>query len=218
MNYLAHGMRFADTPYRLAGTAVPDWLRVSDRHVRMRERHVRPHLGSDGPLGEVASGVVQHLADDDWFHNTPAFHHVTSRLTRLLREAVGTDGFRCGFLGHILGEMLLDTVIARRDPAALGRYYAALDRVDPDLVTDSVNMLSHRGEATRLAEFVVAFRNVRFLEDYLEPDRLLFRLNQVQHRVGLPKLPGEVTAVIETGEVVVAEHIDGLLPRERFEL
>lgn len=36
MNYFAHGYRFIDRPYYLAGTAVPDWLRVADRDVRVR--------------------------------------------------------------------------------------------------------------------------------------------------------------------------------------
>ena len=29
MNYLAHGYRFTEDPLFLAGTAVPDWLRVA---------------------------------------------------------------------------------------------------------------------------------------------------------------------------------------------
>ena len=33
MNYFAHGVRFLEDPYFLAGTAVPDWLSVVDRRV-----------------------------------------------------------------------------------------------------------------------------------------------------------------------------------------
>ena len=36
MNYLAHGFRFTDEPYFLAGTAAPDWLSVIDRKMRLR--------------------------------------------------------------------------------------------------------------------------------------------------------------------------------------
>lgn len=216
MNYLAHGLPFVDRPYVLAGTAVPDWLRISDPRVRMRERHVEPHVAADGTLGEVATGIAQHLADDDWFHVSPGFQDVTNRLSRMLRAVVETDGFRCGFVGHVLGEMLLDVVLARRDPTALDRYYAAVETVDPHDILSAVNTISHRGEATRLTEFVRIFRESRFLADYLDPERLLYRLNQVQQRVRLPELPPEVVDVIVAGETVVEERLAELLPRERY--
>ncbi len=38
MNYLAHGWRYTDEPYVLAGTAAPDWLSVIDRKIRLRSR------------------------------------------------------------------------------------------------------------------------------------------------------------------------------------
>jgi hypothetical protein len=38
MNYLAHGREHLDRPYFLAGTAVPDWLNVSDRRSRVRRK------------------------------------------------------------------------------------------------------------------------------------------------------------------------------------
>src|SRR5262245_35641363 len=33
MNYLAHGWRFVEEPYLLAGTAAPDWMSVIDRKI-----------------------------------------------------------------------------------------------------------------------------------------------------------------------------------------
>jgi hypothetical protein len=38
MNYFAHGRAYLDRPYFLAGTAVPDWLNVSDRGARVRRK------------------------------------------------------------------------------------------------------------------------------------------------------------------------------------
>jgi hypothetical protein len=217
MNYLAHGCRFLDRPWFVAGTAVPDWLSVADRRVRMRPRFVEPRVTGDGtPAAEVAAGVARHLADDDWFHATPAMFEVTARLGGMLRDTIGTDGFRCGFLGHVLTEMLLDTVLARRVPDLLPRYYAALDEVDPHVVQRAVNAMSPRPDTDRLVPFVDGFRRVRFLEDYLEPARLLYRLEQVVARVGLPPLPGIVERVVAEGEPIVAEALPGLLPPERF--
>ena len=42
MNYFAHALPFLDQPYFVAGTAVPDWLSVVDRQVRVRRRHAEP--------------------------------------------------------------------------------------------------------------------------------------------------------------------------------
>ena len=87
MNYLAHGIRFVDRPWFLVGTAVPDLLSVADRRVRMRERRVVPAVeaavDSAEPRTQLAAGVLQHLADDDWFHRTPAFVWKACRLLRV---------------------------------------------------------------------------------------------------------------------------------------
>ena len=46
MNYFAHGRPFVDDPYFLAGTAVPDWLNVVDRRVRVRSKQARLFVDS----------------------------------------------------------------------------------------------------------------------------------------------------------------------------
>src|SRR4029077_6482312 len=132
MNYFAHGIRFLDRPYFLAGTALPDWLSVADRRVRLRARNVLPFSSGTGtPEAELAAGVLQHLADDAWFHKTAAFAVTSAELTVLLREALPADAvYRPAFLGHILTEMLLDSILIERDPARLADYSAALGQLD----------------------------------------------------------------------------------------
>jgi hypothetical protein len=49
MNYFAHGIRFLDRPWFLAGTATPDWLSVADRKVRLREKFLVPNLDHPDP-------------------------------------------------------------------------------------------------------------------------------------------------------------------------
>ncbi len=78
MNYFAHASGFLDDPsaepYFIAGTAVPDWLMVADRGVRVRAKHVKPLVDDpDGPTAAIARGILQHLADDARFHETRAF-------------------------------------------------------------------------------------------------------------------------------------------------
>ena len=58
----------------VAGTAVPDWLSVADRRVRVRSRRIHEHLDSlDTDLRAIAEGMLQHLHDDDLFHRSVRF-------------------------------------------------------------------------------------------------------------------------------------------------
>lgn len=212
MNYFAHGRRFLDRPYYLAGTAVPDWLSVADRKVRMRTPRVLPFAdGSPSPTAELAAGVLQHLHDDGWFHRTPAFHEVTGTLTRVFREALPVDDdIRPSFLGHIVMELLLDAVLIRRDSTILADYYDVLEAVDPAVIQDAVNQLA-REPTQRLAEFVPLFVKERFLWDYLDSERLLWRLNQVLRRVRLAPLPAAFAQSLEEVTGLVERRVDDLL-------
>ncbi|MBW3538922.1 MAG: hypothetical protein KY476_01505 [Planctomycetes bacterium] len=216
MNYFAHGVRFLDRPWFLAGTAVPDWLSVADRRVRMREKRVAPLAESSaGAVGELAAGVLAHLDDDRWFHQTPGFYETTGMLTRLFREALPEEGHRPGFLGHIAMEVLLDAVLIERDPPALGRYYAALDEIDPAVVEQTVNHMSPL-QATNLAAFIEAFRRSRFLFDYCQPQGVLYRLNQVLGRVKLRPLPETFVSALRDALEIVRLAQPTLLPAEFF--
>jgi hypothetical protein len=218
MNYFAHGLRFVDRPWFLAGTAVPDWLSVADRRVRMRAAKVQPFVdGSGSPAAELAAGVLQHLDDDRWFHQTPAFFETTGAIARLFRELLGPeDGFRPGFLGHITTELLLDAVLIDRDLHRLDAYYAALDRIDPARIEQNVSAMA-REASTRLATFVSLFRETQFLRDYRDSQRLLFRLNQVMQRVKLKPLPARTAKLLETARTIVDERADELLPTDRYQ-
>src|SRR4051794_22283450 len=113
MNYYAHGCRFVDRPYFLAGTAVPDWLRVSETGVRIHGKRVVPFDdGGDSPTSQIAAGILQHLADDDLFHSTAAFIQVSAQLTTMFKAALpDEDGMRPSFLGHITTELILDGIL-----------------------------------------------------------------------------------------------------------
>jgi len=215
MNYFAHAIRFLDRPYFLAGTALPDWLSVIDRRVRLRARHVEPFCtGSGAPGAEVAAGVLQHLADDAWFHKTPAFAVASAELTVLFRGALpADDGHRPAFLGHILTEMLLDAVLIERHPRSLDVYYEALDELDPRAVEFAVNQMS-RIATDRLCEFIPLFTRERFLADYLDSQRLLRRVNQIMRRVGLKPLPASLAGPLDEARRIVDRHTAGLLPAD----
>jgi hypothetical protein len=213
MNYFAHGIRFLDRPYFLAGTALPDWLSIADRRVRLRARSVHPFSNGAGtPAAEIAAGVLQHLADDAWFHKTPAFAVASAEMTVLLRRALpADDGHRPAFLGHILTEILLDAVLIECHPARLAGYYSALSQLDGRLIEQTVNSMS-RFSTDRLAQLVPLFVEERFLEDYGDSRRLLHRLNQIMRRVKLSQLPAGLEPALEEARSIVEKHAGALLP------
>lgn len=211
MNYFAHGRTFVDEPYVLAGTAVPDWLNVIDRRMRIRSRHAAPFVHDADPLtASIARGILRHHHDDDWFHQTRAFAELNLEFAVRLRDALpGDEGFRPHFLGHILVELLLDAVLIAEEPARLDRYYAALVELDPAVVEAALNRMSVR-QTDKMGVFLPRFLRERFLYEYGEAGKLLTRLNHVLTRVGLPPLPDSIRDLLDPMRDDVA--------RRRFEL
>lgn len=217
MNYFAHGIRYLSDPWFLAGTATPDWLSVADRKVRLRERYLKPFQSSDDPrIASYASGVLQHLHDDQWFHDTVAFYEITSAIADCFRQIPDQDdGFLPGFLGHITTELLLDRMLMEQYPGVIDQYYEALEDIPPSAIEEFVNQIAVR-ETTQLAKFITIFREVRFLEDYLDTRQLLKRLNQVLHRVKLQPLPDRAESTLESAWKIVRERGWELLPPEKY--
>ncbi len=215
MNYFAHGRHFVDSPYVLAGTAVPDWLSVVNRRVRARSRLAKPWVADSDPcLAAVARGIVQHHHDDAWFHQTRAFTELTLQFTLATRKLLPEDiGFRPSFVGHILVEILLDASLIEQDPRRLETYYQSLQSLEPRVVSDAVRRMT-TGQTDRLPEMIRAFCTERFLYDYPDDAKLLTRLNRVMRRVRLPHLPPSMLAFLPLARRQVEERLDELLDGE----
>lgn len=190
MNFLAHALPHLDQPYVVAGTAVPDWLSVIDRKVRVRSVAAKTLLNdADTRARQVAEGIIQHHEDDRWFHGGRAFAELNLEFAVELRGLlVDDEGFRPSFLGHILVEMLIDADLIRENRSTVDQYYAVLESLAPEVVQSSVNRIAKVG-TDRLVLLLPRFISERFLYDYVDDDKLLFRLNQVMRRVRLPALP-----------------------------
>jgi hypothetical protein len=207
MNYFAHALHFLDRPYFLAGTAVPDWLSVADRQVRLRSKHAEAFLNDPDPcVAEVAAGTLQHLRDDAQFHSTRAFAETSLELTVRIRDVLGGEtGLRPSFLGHLLVELLLDAALVADDPSRLTAYCQALDGVDAARVEAAVNRMAPR-PTERLAIFIELFRRERILWDYLEDGKLMVRLNQIMRRVRLETLPNDFATILPTARRLVTDR------------
>jgi hypothetical protein len=212
MNYLAHGWQYTGEPYVLAGTAAPDWLSVIDRKTRLRSRTAAEFVGDTDPIvASIARGIVQHHADDAWFHATPAFNELSLQFAVEIRALLpGDEGFRPSFLGHILVELLLDRALAEDEPQRLDNYYAALAQLDAKVTQQAISRLATR-PVDRIVTLLPRFREEKFLYDYLDDSRLLVRLNHVMRRVGLPQLPPNLVELIPALRQRVRERMADLL-------
>lgn len=213
MNYFAHGFRFLGRPWFVAGTAVPDWLSVADRNVRIRRGSIVRSAVDGGVAAELAAGIVRHLDDDRRFHNNPVFVAVSRGITAGLREALGRGRYRLSFFGHVATELLLDSALIEEAPERLDSYYADLAEVDPQRLEELVGAIT--GTPTRrLASFVRRFLDYEFLRDYSDDERLLLRLNQVMRRIGLEPVPREAERVLGVGRETVRLQGSKMLPPE----
>jgi hypothetical protein len=218
MNYFAHGMTFIDQPYFLAGTAVPDWLNVVDRMIRVRREQLLPWAdGSGSPTAQFAAGILKHLEDDEWFHKTKGFEQATREMAQSFRSHLENvqHNPRAAFLGHITTELLLDGVLIANDPRRLESYYTSLATIRPSWIEQTVSQITGRAVPS-LARFCERFLDSRFLFDYLEAPKLLFRLNQVVGRIKLRPLPESTTTVITQGRRIVEQNLPDLLPADLF--
>jgi hypothetical protein len=216
MNFFAHAHPFLGEPYFIAGTSVPDWLNVVDRRVRCRSRHAQPFCDdANTDVSQLARGIVRHHRDDAAFHQTRDFTELSLALAVDIRRRLADDtALRPGFVGHILVEILLDAVLAERDPEALEVFYRQLGQVDPRLVAGTVGRMTGQS-AESLADWIVRFLAERFLFDYADDAKLLGRLNQVMRRVGLPRLGEEFLELLPGARRQVRLRADALLAATR---
>ncbi|QEG02574.1 hypothetical protein Mal15_66950 [Stieleria maiorica] len=214
MNFLSHAIPYLDDPLVAVSTGVPDFLSVVDRRIRARERMATAALQSDDvQVRQVAGGILHHIRDDRWFHNTPAFVETNLQLAVGLRDLLpGDRGFRPMFVGHILIEVLLDALWIRDFPEIARRYYRVIDDTPPELVQRCVNEIT--GKPTeKLAGAIRRYAEARFLYDYLDHNQLLMRLNQVMRRVGLAEMPDSVLPWLqEASELVESRRVRFLTP------
>ncbi len=214
MNFLCHALPYLDQRLLAISTGVPDWLSVIDRKIRARGKLAAPFLQHHDPeLRLVAGGIMRHIDDDRWFHGTQAFVETNLRLAMELRGLLPEDaGFRPTFVGHILIEMLLDAMWIRDDRSAADRYYAAIDGIPAKTVQRCVNTIT--GTSTDgLVSVIERFHGDQFLYDYLDHDRLLYRLNQVMHRVRLAPLPESVRQWLPRAQKLVeSRRLELLMP------
>ena len=75
-------------------------------------------------------------------------------------------------------ELLLDSVLMEDDPQLLDDYYQAVSQIDGLKVQQVVNQIATK-TTDQLAYFIGRFKEVRFLEDYPDDEKLLHRKEEL---------------------------------------
>ena len=188
MNSFAHAFRFLNTrdPYFAIGCAIPDWLGAVDRRCRVRKNGATPKLSdANSIVANLAAGIIQHIDDDRWFHGSRAFTELNMKFAVELRDVLqGEPGFRPRFLGHIIIELLLDGYLHETYPGKLELFYQLVENSDPFAIEAAVNSMATK-PTDQLKQYVKLFLRERYLFDYIDDDRLMYRINHVLKRVKL---------------------------------
>ena len=210
MNYLAHGFRHVHDPWLVAGTALPDWLRVLHRRARVSAETAARRVGdADARVASLARGVVTHHEDDRRFHGSAVFGQTRRAVADDLRAVLPESlGHRPWFVAHLVVEVQLDASIEEAAPGTVAAYYAALARLDPDEVERVAALLAPAAPAG-LARLVRVFLSERFLAEYGDPAAVVRRLDRVVRRARQPGLPAAMADVLgRTRGVVAARRIE----------
>ena len=218
VNSFSHAFRFLDRhPYFAIGCALPDWLGAVDRRCRVRRNGATPKLVSSDPLvANLAGGIIQHIDDDRWFHGCQAFAELNMVFALELRELLkGEPGFRPSFLGHIIIELLLDGYLHTNFPGRLETFYEIVRKSDPVTIEQAVCEMATK-PTDKLARYFDIFLREKYLFDYVDDERLIYRINFVMKRVKLKTVGREVIDWVPSCRRRVYERANEML--EPFDL
>ncbi len=213
MNSFSHALPFLDrSTYFPIGCAIPDWLGAVDRKCRVRKNRASKFLDHDDSLvAEIAGGIIQHIDDDRWFHSTEKFSELSMQFAVELREClIDEPGFRPGFLGHIVIELILDAFLHENNPGKLDMFYEMVANSDPAAIESAVNQMATR-PTTKLATYFPVFLRERYLYDYGDDKRLMFRVNHVLKRVKLNPVGDEIIPWVATARKRIYQCAGDLL-------
>ena len=220
MNSFCHALPFLNKGiYFPIGCALPDWLGAVDRRCRVRKNGASKYLDSSDPvLSELAGGIIQHIDDDRWFHSTDRFSELSMQFAVELRELLTDEpGFRPGFLGHIIIELILDGFLHINNPGKLDQFYEMVANCDPPAIQTAVNRMATR-PTDLLERYFAIFLRERYLYDYEDDARLMYRVNHVLKRVKLNPVGDEIMPWVATARVKVYESAPDLLESYPAEL
>lgn len=219
MNCFTHALPYVDDAWKAAGCCVPDWLSAVDRKCRAREKKATPFVDhEDSIVAAVSQGIVNHHKDDHWFHTNETFQQMNIEFAVELREILDNErGMRTGFLGHVLIELFLDAWLHDKFPGKMEHYYEQLDTIDPLKVQEVVNLFATK-KTDKLAPEIERVRRDRYLFDYTDDAKTIYRINRVLAKIGLEEIDDRIMPWMKDARARVYEQVPNLLSDYAIEL
>lgn len=212
MNCFTHALPSLDDAYLAAGCCIPDWLAAADRKCRVRQKKTAPYVTHEDPIvASIAQGIVNHHRDDHWFHTNLTFQELNINFSVEMRKVLGEgNGMRNSFFAHVLIELFLDAWLHQRFPGKLEFYYEQLASIDPDKVEQTVNLFASR-PTEKLSLAIRGVIKERYLFDYVDDERTLYRINRVLKRIGLAEVDRQILPWVGEARQRVYDHVPDLL-------
>jgi len=219
MNCFTHALPYVDDAWKAAGCCIPDWLSAVDRKCRAREKKAKPFIDHEDPIvAAVTQGIVNHHQDDYWFHTNQTFQQMNIKFAVELREILdGERGMRTGFLGHVLIELFLDAWLHDKFPGKMQFYYEQLETIDPKKIEEVVNLFATK-RTDKLAPEIERVRKDRYLFDYTDDSKTLYRINRVLKKIGLEPIDDRILDWMQDARKRVYARVPDLLDQYAIDL
>ena len=128
------------------------------------------------------------------------------------RERLGDHlGHRPGLLGHIIIELLLDAYLHETRSGKLPEFYQLVESADAGFVQSAVNRMGRR-TTENLVRYFEIFLRERYVFDYSDDRRLIYRINRVFERVRLKPIGEELKDWLPKVRQRVYDQANALLP------
>jgi hypothetical protein len=139
-------------------------------------------------LQQIHEGSLQHIKTDKLFHASLFFEKYNNGFNQLLKQFPFSPALqRKWFIAHILFELMLDKVFVIFKPHLVKQFYADLLSIDNDYLHQYLVNLGAKDTVVFINRFN-HFREVQYINYYTDNIKLLYSLNRIMLRVGLPEL------------------------------
>jgi len=211
MNCFTHALPYIDNAWMAAGCCIPDWLSAADRKCRAREKKATPYLSHEDPVvAAVCQGIVHHHQDDYWFHTNKTFQQMNIKFAVELREILdGERGMRTGFF--------LDAWLHEKFPGKMEFYYQQLESIDPVKIQQIVNLFATK-QTDKLADAIHRVLKDRYLFDYTDNSKTLYRINRVLTKIGLEPIDDRILDWMQDARIRVYDRVPDLLDQYAIEI
>ncbi len=181
MNFLSHYYFDKDinNPYHILGIVLPDLLKNADKNIIIHPEKLN-HPNSE--INSIITGWKKHLEVDRYFHSSSFFTSHSHQLKNILAPSIAGSPVKPFFLGHIALELILDNLLLTTEKIATNSFYTHLNNCDNEVIAQFLNFAGLQ-TTERFFEFYEKFKSSRYLETYVETEKIAYALKRICMRV-----------------------------------